>query len=58
MSSQRGEATVPGEKRKRRLDKTHWLYIAVIAAVVLGVVVGLLAQATAAPGQETKNFAT
>ncbi|MDR6270905.1 cation:dicarboxylate symporter family transporter [Arthrobacter russicus] len=58
MSSQRGEATVPGEKRKRRLDKTHWLYIAVIAAVVLGVVVGLLAQATAPPGQETKNFAT
>ncbi|GAA1051002.1 C4-dicarboxylate transporter DctA [Arthrobacter russicus] len=49
---------MPGEKRKRRLDKTHWLYIAVIAAVVLGVVVGLLAQATAPPGQETKNFAT
>ena len=29
----------PAEKR----DRTHWLYIAVIAAVVLGVIVGLVA---------------
>ncbi|MCW1249451.1 cation:dicarboxylase symporter family transporter [Acaricomes phytoseiuli] len=41
----------------RRPDKTHWLYIAVIAAVLLGVAVGLIAQATAGPGQTT-NFAT
>jgi aerobic C4-dicarboxylate transport protein len=27
----------------RRRDRTHWLYVAVIAAVVLGVVVGLVA---------------
>ncbi|WP_404311661.1 cation:dicarboxylase symporter family transporter [Agrococcus terreus] len=29
--------------RLRRIDKTHWLYISVIIAVVLGIVVGLAA---------------
>lgn len=29
--------------RLRRIDKTHWLYIAVIVAVVLGIAVGLAA---------------
>lgn len=32
--------------RRRRLDKTHWLYLAVIVAVVLGVIVGLAAPET------------
>ena len=32
---------LPGKRRRR--DRTHWLYIAVLVAVVLGVVVGLLA---------------
>ena len=32
-------ASAPSEKK----DRTHWLYIAVIVAVVLGIVVGLLA---------------
>lgn len=58
MSSQRGETAAQGTKRTKRIDKTQWLYIAVIAAVVLGVIVGLIAQTTATPGQETKNFAT
>ncbi|MCU1575112.1 MAG: C4-dicarboxylate transporter [Micrococcaceae bacterium] len=40
MSSQRGESATTGTTR-RGLDKSHWLYIAVIAAVVLGVIVGL-----------------
>lgn len=59
MSSQRRESTTarPGGTR-RRLDKTHWLYIAVIAAVLLGVVVGLLGQASADPKTPTVNFAT
>lgn len=35
-----GPSTSKPAARKR--DRTHWLYIAVIAAVVLGVVVGLL----------------
>jgi aerobic C4-dicarboxylate transport protein len=38
-SSAPPEKTAPPEKR----DKTHWLYIAVIIAVVGGVIVGLLA---------------
>lgn len=42
--------------KRRGLDKTHWLYIAVIAAVILGIVVGLWAQA--ASGGKTTNFAT
>ncbi len=32
--------------RLRRLDKTHWLYISVIVAVVLGVIVGLASPET------------
>lgn len=43
MSSQ-GRETINTEKlARRRMDKTHWLYIAVIAAVVLGAAIGLLA---------------
>src|SRR3954453_23282416 len=34
-------ATVSGSTPKRRRDRTHWLYLAVIAAVVLGIAVGL-----------------
>ena len=45
MASQRGEsaasAATPVKKRKG-LDKSHYLYIAVIAAVILGALVGLL----------------
>ena len=44
MSSQR-RGTAATAKR-RRLDKTHWLYIAVIAAVVFGAAIGLLAPET------------
>ena len=33
----------PVEEPPRRRDRTHWLYIAVIAAVLAGIVVGLLA---------------
>ncbi|MGC5077012.1 cation:dicarboxylate symporter family transporter [Agrococcus sp. DT81.2] len=32
--------------RLRRLDKTHWLYISVIVAVMLGVIVGLVSPET------------
>ncbi|MFQ4149902.1 cation:dicarboxylase symporter family transporter [Arthrobacter sp. LAPM80] len=43
MSSQ-GRGTVSTAKpARRRMDKTHWLYIAVIAAVVLGAAIGLMA---------------
>ncbi|XAS65283.1 cation:dicarboxylase symporter family transporter [Micrococcaceae bacterium Sec5.8] len=45
MTSQRGESAAkvatPVKKRKR-LDKSHYLYIAVIVAVVLGALVGLM----------------
>lgn len=34
--------------RLKRLDKTHWLYLSVLIAVVLGVVVGLVAPETGA----------
>ncbi|WP_082357763.1 MULTISPECIES: cation:dicarboxylate symporter family transporter [Arthrobacter] len=44
MSSQR--RGTPAAAKRRRLDKTHWLYIAVIAAVVLGAAIGLLAPET------------
>ncbi|MDR4533279.1 cation:dicarboxylate symporter family transporter [Glutamicibacter sp. PS] len=33
----------PQQPTKRRKDRTHWLYIAVIAAVVLGATLGLVA---------------
>ncbi|WP_082634359.1 cation:dicarboxylate symporter family transporter [Arthrobacter alpinus] len=43
MSSQ-GRGTLSTAKpKRRRMDKTHWLYIAVIAAVVFGAAIGLLA---------------
>ena len=45
MASQRGEsaatAAAPVKKRKG-LDKSHYLFIAVIVAVVLGALVGLI----------------
>jgi aerobic C4-dicarboxylate transport protein len=41
MTSQRGESAAPVASRRKRLDKSHWLYIAVVVAVILGVVVGL-----------------
>ncbi len=44
MSSPTTGATVtPAPARKR--DRTHWLYIAVIVAVVGGVILGLVAPA-------------
>ncbi|MCU1547411.1 MAG: C4-dicarboxylate transporter DctA, partial [Arthrobacter sp.] len=44
MASQRGESAAPAPVRTKRkgLDKSHYLYIAVIAAVILGALVGLL----------------
>ncbi|MFE4079854.1 cation:dicarboxylate symporter family transporter [Paenarthrobacter sp. YIM B13468] len=42
MTSQRGESAVAATGGRRGLDKSHYLYIAVILAVVLGAVVGLL----------------
>ena len=41
MSSTPSAPTAPVTGRRR--DRTHWLYVAVIVAVVLGVLVGLLA---------------
>ncbi|HEV7167218.1 MAG TPA: cation:dicarboxylase symporter family transporter [Micrococcaceae bacterium] len=38
QSGERGAAKVRG----KRLDKSHWLYLSVIVAVILGVIVGLL----------------
>ena len=43
MSSQGRGTTAAAKPSRRRMDKTHWLYIAVIAAVVLGAAIGLLA---------------
>lgn len=43
MSSQRPGTATTAKAARRRLDKTHWLYIAVIAAVVFGAAIGLLA---------------
>ena len=37
-------ATPPARKKR---DRTHWLYVAVIVAVVAGVVLGLVAPAAA-----------
>jgi len=42
MASQRGESAAPAKAARKGLDKSHYLYMAVIAAVVLGAVVGLL----------------
>jgi aerobic C4-dicarboxylate transport protein len=41
MTSQRGESAAPATGARKGLDKSHYLYIAVIAAVVLGALVGL-----------------
>ncbi|WP_449372453.1 cation:dicarboxylate symporter family transporter [Arthrobacter psychrolactophilus] len=43
MSSQRRGTDSTAKPTRRTMDKTHWLYIAVIAAVVLGAAIGLLA---------------
>ena len=37
------DAVAPPDEPKKKRDKTHWLYIAVIIAVVAGVIVGLTA---------------
>ncbi len=42
MTATEAEQTKPEKKR----DRTHWLYIMVIVAVVAGVVVGLVAPET------------
>jgi aerobic C4-dicarboxylate transport protein len=42
MASQRGESAAPVKAARKGLDKTHYLYIAVIVAVVLGAAIGLL----------------
>lgn len=49
MASQRGESLETATPRRKGLDKSHYLYIAVIAAVVLGAVVGLLFRRWASP---------
>ncbi|MCQ9164316.1 MULTISPECIES: cation:dicarboxylate symporter family transporter [unclassified Arthrobacter] len=43
MSSQRGGTAAMAKPARRKMDKTHWLYVAVIAAVVLGAAIGLMA---------------
>jgi aerobic C4-dicarboxylate transport protein len=46
MTAARGEAQqAPNPKDKR--DRTHWLYIMVIVAVIAGIIVGMLAPETA-----------
>jgi aerobic C4-dicarboxylate transport protein len=42
MASQRGESAAPAKAARKGLDKSHYLYIAVIAAVILGALVGLM----------------
>jgi aerobic C4-dicarboxylate transport protein len=42
MASQRGESLDSVKTPRKGLDKSHYLYIAVIAAVILGAIVGLL----------------
>ena len=37
------QSRVDGSKPRRRIDSSHYLYIAVIAAVVAGIAVGLAA---------------
>lgn len=43
MSSQRRGSGTAAKSTRRKLDKSHWLYIAVIVAVVAGAAIGLLA---------------
>ena len=43
MSSQRGGTATVAKSARRTMDKSHWLYVAVIGAVVLGAAIGLLA---------------
>ncbi|MGP9502467.1 cation:dicarboxylate symporter family transporter [Specibacter sp. AOP5-B1-6] len=43
MRSQRGGTAVGTKAARRKMDKTHWLYVAVIAAVVFGAAIGLMA---------------
>ncbi len=43
MSPQRGGSAAKARPARRKMDKTHWLYVAVIAAVVFGAAIGLLA---------------
>ena len=38
-----GTTTTGGVRSRRRIDRSHWLYIAVIVAVAAGIVVGLTA---------------
>jgi aerobic C4-dicarboxylate transport protein len=42
MASQRGESLGTVTTRRKGIDKSHYLYIAVIAAVILGALVGLM----------------
>jgi hypothetical protein len=42
MAYQRGESATPAKAERKGLDKSHYLYMAVIAAVILGALVGLL----------------
>jgi len=42
MASQRGESLGTLKKQRKGIDKSHYLYIAVIAAVILGAVIGLM----------------
>ncbi|CCQ46695.1 aerobic C4-dicarboxylate transport protein [Pseudarthrobacter siccitolerans] len=42
MASQRGESLDTVKTRRKGIDKSHYLYIAVIAAVILGALVGLM----------------
>lgn len=45
ISSNKGPSIAPGKRAKK--DNTHWLYIAVIVAVIAGIVLGLVAPDTA-----------
>jgi aerobic C4-dicarboxylate transport protein len=42
MASQRGESPAPAKAARKGLDKSHYLYMAVIGAVILGALVGLI----------------
>jgi aerobic C4-dicarboxylate transport protein len=41
MASQRGESLDTVMARRKSIDKSHYFYIAVIGAVILGALVGL-----------------